>query len=460
MRLSLAAILLSLSGFSRPQQIGHLVSEDRPKIYIHNCTKAGGCTKTVKHVTVDANWRPFHDVNGKKPCLSKAGKWDPVLCPDELACAKNCALEGVDYARDIGVNSTGEALNLKLVTNGALGKNVGSRLYLLDRDGKYVMLKLKNQEFSFEIDVSELPCGVNGALYLSAMDADGGASSNNKAASSYGTGYCDAQCPHAVKFLGGKVNMQNWTSTGPGTGNGRLGSCCTELDIWEANTMSQAFTLHPCKTKGPTQCTDKACSSLCDGSGCDFASYRLGAHDFYGPHKTIDTTKKFSVVTQFITHDGTSSGSLVEIRRLYVQNGRVIQNSKTKLGSLKPFDSITKEFCKATRAFFNETNVFQEDGGMARMGAALERGMVLTFSLWDDHSDQPMLWLDGQPDNRGTCTAQGSNVTKTEEENPGTSVKFSNIRVGDLNTTFPFASSATGRASKSKPSLTAHGRRN
>ena len=33
----------------------------------------------------------------------------------------------------------------------------------------------------------------------------------------------------------------------------------------------------------------------------------------------MDSSKKMTVVTQFITDDGTDSGDLVEIRRLYVQ---------------------------------------------------------------------------------------------------------------------------------------------
>ena len=39
---------------------------------------------------------------------------------------------------------------------------------------RYEMFELLNQEFSFEVDVSNLPCGLNGALYFVAMDADGG----------------------------------------------------------------------------------------------------------------------------------------------------------------------------------------------------------------------------------------------------------------------------------------------
>ena len=98
-------------------------------------------------------------------------------------------------------------MTLKFVTKGE-NTNVGSRVYLMDaQDQGYNMFKLKNHEFTFDVDVSKLPCGLNGALYFSEMDADGGASkySGNKAGAKYGTGYCDAQCPHDIKFINGEV---------------------------------------------------------------------------------------------------------------------------------------------------------------------------------------------------------------------------------------------------------------
>jgi cellulose 1,4-beta-cellobiosidase len=57
------------------------------------------------------------------------------------------------------------------------GGNVGSRTYLYDAEKEqYQMFKLKNREFTFDVDVSALPCGVNGALYFVQMAADGGKS--------------------------------------------------------------------------------------------------------------------------------------------------------------------------------------------------------------------------------------------------------------------------------------------
>ena len=108
--------------------------------------------------------------------------------------------------RLLAITTSGNALTLKFVT----GSNVGSCAYLLESDTKYQMFKLKNQEFTFDVDMSNLPCGLNGALYLSAMDADGGLSKypTNKAGAKYGTGYCDSQCPRDIKFINGEVSLR------------------------------------------------------------------------------------------------------------------------------------------------------------------------------------------------------------------------------------------------------------
>lgn len=91
-------------------------------------------------------------------------------------------------------------MNLQLVK----GSNVGSRVYMMNTaDTGYQMFKLKNREFTFDVDVSQLPCGLNGALYFVSMDADGGKSKypTNTAGAKFGTGYCDSQCPQDIKFI-------------------------------------------------------------------------------------------------------------------------------------------------------------------------------------------------------------------------------------------------------------------
>ena len=87
-------------------------------------------------------------------------------------------VEGVDSAdwRDTyGVKSDGKGLTLSFVTQGPYSTNIGSRMYLLAPGGdEYQIFKLKNKEFTFDVDVSQLPCGLNGALYFVEMDYDGG----------------------------------------------------------------------------------------------------------------------------------------------------------------------------------------------------------------------------------------------------------------------------------------------
>ena len=75
-------------------------------------------------------------------------------------------------------------------------------------DTSYQMFKMLNREITFDVDVSKLPCGLNGAVYFSEMEADGGLAKNaaNKAGAKYGTGYCDSQCPKDIKFIAGTVS--------------------------------------------------------------------------------------------------------------------------------------------------------------------------------------------------------------------------------------------------------------
>jgi cellulose 1,4-beta-cellobiosidase len=83
--------------------------------------------------------------------------------------------------------------------------------------------------------MSNLPCGLNGAVYFSEMDQDGGMKrfSGNKAGAKYGTGYCDAQCPQDIKFINGEANIVGWNATSSSSGSGSFGTCCPEMDIWE-----------------------------------------------------------------------------------------------------------------------------------------------------------------------------------------------------------------------------------
>ncbi|EGG01404.1 family 7 glycoside hydrolase [Melampsora larici-populina 98AG31] len=451
-----AAVLLHFLGAGQAQLAGTNTPETGPALSVQTCTKGGGCKKTSSKVTLDANWRWLHAANGTNNCYT-GQTWDKTLCSDPEKCATSCALDGADYPGTYGITSTGDALKMKFITHGPYSVNVGSRVYLMAGDDKYQMFKLKNQEFTFDVDVSNLPCGLNGALYFAEMAEDGGMKEfpSNKAGAKYGTGYCDAQCPHDVKFVDGKANLVDWkpSATDINSGTGSVGSCCYEMDIWEANMAAQAFTAHTCKgLTGPKSCTGAACGDspanryggICDKDGCDYATYRLGNHDFYGPKKTVDTTKKFTIVTQFITSDGTANGDLTEIRRLYVQDGRVIKNVHSRFPGLRQFDSISDKYCAAEKKLFDDKNDFADKGGLKAMGAAMERGMVLVMSLWDDHTAN-LLWLQSRyPVNkkafpgvaRGDCDPASGEPKTVEAAHPDASVEYSNIRFGDIGSTY------------------------
>jgi hypothetical protein len=201
-----AAAVAAVAAAVRAQQVGTNTAETHPKMSWSKCTSGGSCTSQSGEVVIDSNWRWVHDINGYTNCYT-GNEWDTDLCPDDATCAANCALEGADYSGTYGASTSGNALTLKFVTNGGSSPNIGSRLYLMESSTEYAMFNLLGQEFTFDVDVSNLPCGLNGALYFVNMPQDGGLSeySTNKAGAKYGTGYCDSQCPRDLKFINGEV---------------------------------------------------------------------------------------------------------------------------------------------------------------------------------------------------------------------------------------------------------------
>jgi len=413
------------------------------------CSGAGSCTNVNGEVVIDANWRWVHNKNGQN-CYT-GNKWDASSCPDDVTCAQNCALDGAQYQSTYGVSTSGNSLHLGFVTQ-SQQKNVGSRLYLMADESHYEMFKLLGQEFTFDVDVSKLPCGMNGALYFVSMDADGGSSKfpANKAGAKYGTGYCDSQCPRDIKFINGQANPEGWEGTTENSGNGKHGACCAEMDIWEANSMAAAYTPHPCTNNDYHMCEGDACgggtskdryAGSCDPDGCDFNSHRMGNTSFFGPGKTTDTNKVFTVVTQFIEQ----GGALHEIKRFYVQGGKVIPNSVSKIAGVTG-NSITDAFCASKAKVFNDKDSFTQHGGLKQMGEAIKKGMVLVMSLWDDTAVD-MLWLDavafpkdGDKSKpgiaRGPCDLSTGVPAEVESKYPSANVVYSNIKVGPINSTF------------------------
>jgi cellulose 1,4-beta-cellobiosidase len=223
------------------------------------------------------------------------------------------------------------------------------------------------------------------------------------------------------------------------------------MDIWEANSISNAVTPHPCTTVGQSMCETDACGGTyssdryggeCDPDGCDFNPYRMGNTTFYGSGSdfNVDTSRVFTVVTQFIE----SGGALSSIKRFFVQDGNVIPQSESDIEGVSG-NEITQDFCDAQKTAFGDENVFDDKGGLSQMGKALSGDMVLVMSLWDDHYAD-MLWLDSTyPTNatsstpgaaRGSCSTDSGAPIDVESANADASVTYSNIKFGPINSTF------------------------
>ncbi|KAK9424951.1 putative Glycoside hydrolase family 7 protein [Seiridium unicorne] len=309
-------------------------SEQHPSLPTWKCTTSGGCVQQNTSVVLDKDSKYAQGAAGSRTAA--------------------------DYAA-MGVSTSGNAVTMyHYVTSGSTLNPASPRIYLLDSNGTYVMMDLLNQELSVDVDYSAVPCGENGAFYLSEMKADGGGTSGGAAA---GQGYCDAQCQ---------------------------GYCCSEMDVLEANAKATALTPHPCN------------GDDCDKSGCGYNPYANGQQNLWATGGTVDTSKPFTVVTQFV-----GSGTLTQINRIYIQNGK-----QTSGGTISSCND--------------------GQGGLTGMGEALGRGMVLAMSIWNDAAQQ-MAWLDSG--SNGPCTVAESTPANIQSQYPDTHVVFSNIRWGDIGST-------------------------
>ncbi|KAI4861589.1 glycoside hydrolase family 7 protein [Hypoxylon rubiginosum] len=413
--LSLAAL-----GFVAAQKPGS-TPDVHPELTTYRCTVADGCAEATNYLVLDSSAHWIHQANNQDlGCGSWGSGPDETACPTKEACAQNCIMEGQSDYKSIGVTTDGASLNMQLI----VGANVVSpRIYLLDEAKEnYEMMKLTGAEFSFDIEASHLPCGMNSALYLSEMAADGGKSELNPGGAAWGTGYCDAQC-YVTPFYNGEGNVE------------AKGICCNEMDIWEANSRANQIAPHPCNQTGPYLCAGDECAAdgVCDKNGCGWNPYRLSQPEYYGrgADYTVDTTKPFTVVTQFPADE---AGNLKEIHRLYVQGDKVIKAEVVKKEGVPEVAFTNDEYCAATGA-----TKFMDLGAHEVMGEALTRGMVLAFSIWWDEGGY-MSWLDGEKDGAGPCNATEGNPTIIRQIEAHPEVTFSNLKWGEIGSTYPASS--------------------
>ena len=215
------------------QAPGDLQAEKHPPLTWSRCHSPGECEQVAGEVTMDQNWRWIHGKDNFRNCYDMNIWVEECEYGNSTVCTEACVIEGVgDYERSYGVNASGDSLTLDYVTRVDFSKNVGkpisesdfsnpcdpssnyrlrlhlgSRLYLMAETTRYEMFTLMDHELAFDVDLSSLECGVNGALHFLKMDEDGGASRYpaNSAGAEYGAGYCGSACSQDLRFVAGKV---------------------------------------------------------------------------------------------------------------------------------------------------------------------------------------------------------------------------------------------------------------
>lgn len=186
-----------MTGLVAGQGVGTQQTETHPRITWKRCTGKANCTTVQAEVVIDSNWRWIHTSGGTN-CYD-GNAWNTAACSTATDCASKCLMEGAgNYQQTYGASTSGDSLTLKFVTKHEYGTNVGSRFYLMNGASKYQMFTLMNNEFTFDVDLSTVECGLNSALYFVAMEEDGGMRSypTNKAGAKYGTGVSSPiRCP-------------------------------------------------------------------------------------------------------------------------------------------------------------------------------------------------------------------------------------------------------------------------
>ncbi|EGX46129.1 hypothetical protein TWF173_004783 [Orbilia oligospora] len=408
-----------LLGLASAQGLAGKTKEKHPKLETYKCTKKGGCKKQTNYVVLDSSTHPIYQkANPSLGCGDWGNAPNATVCPNEKDCAKNCLIDGINDYSKYGVTTSGDNLFLDMLKDSD-GSVLSPRVYLLAKDKhKYEMLKLTGQEFSFDVDVSKLPCGMNGALYLSEMHKYGGNHHLNKAGAELGAGYCDAQC-YTFPFVDGVGNIKG------------KGACCPEMDIWEANRMAQQYAPHPCNITGPYKCTGEECgwSGVCDEWGCGQNTYLNGDPMFYGPGPayTLNTLKPFTVVTQF---ESNKRNKLISYHRFYIQNNKRIDPPNATKEHLPAVNHMDDAYCATTGG----AERYLALGATEEMGDALTRGMVLAMSIWWDEGGH-MQWLDGG--NSGPCNPEEGAPSVIRANQFDTNVRFSKIKWGDIGSTNP-----------------------
>ncbi|EQB46374.1 glycosyl hydrolase family 7 [Colletotrichum gloeosporioides Cg-14] len=436
-------ILSSLALLAEAQKVGDLQQEIHPKLSWKQCTSSA-CDTVQGEITIDAEYRWIHVVDDWHSCFERQ-EWQTDYCNSTQSCTERCAVDGAYYP-GYGIVTNGDSISQQYETPIDFSKSRNSRVFLMEGGGdKYQTFSLLGNELAFDVDLGTVPCGLNGALTFLAMDADGGLEryEGNEAGARYGTGYCDASCTRSVRFVGGEANFDGWhpSAWDPLRGEGNRGACCPEFDVWNSNSRAFQTSSKICsRINSYSICENEACGEerlrQCDGDGCDYNPYRLGVTDFYGIGGDVDTSKKFTVVTQFAED---------KITKFFIQDGKRIDAPSPALPNFPDVNGLSKEYCRAKTWQFSEPDTFEALGGVARQNDILRRPMVMALSIQDDYYAWNV-WLDSTyPVDRGNDPGVTRGPCPWQENDPNdldtqwawskAKIAWSNIRFGPIGST-------------------------
>ena len=169
----------------------------------------------------------------------------------------------------------------------------GGRVYLGDSNSdnitptSYYNMPLLGKRLTMNVDLSNVGCNCNGALYFVVMP-----------------GYNSAQQPEPGK------NGEYYCDA-----NQVGGTYCPEMDVIESNKYAMASTAHTCDYHAPHY------YASCDRGGCGTNVLDADINGF-GPGKKINTDIPFTLAVTFITG---GNGRLSTINNYFYQEGRTLQ---------------------------------------------------------------------------------------------------------------------------------------
>ena len=151
----------------------------------------------------------------------------------------------------------------------------GGRAYLGDSNSNnllphsFYQLSLLGKRLSFDVDIAEVGCSCNGALYFVSMPGYNAAEQPDPGEQQ--DYYCDA-------------NMVG-------------GTFCPEMDVMEANKFAMASLAHTCQNPAPHY------YSSCDRRGCGTNVLNVDKSAFGPGKRIIDTNKLFTLSVSFMTQN-------------------------------------------------------------------------------------------------------------------------------------------------------------